>query len=103
MKDNDIVISSQIVSGQHARLEQVNGGYRLVIAPEAKNPVLFEGRPLDGSRVLRHGDTLRIGSLDPGMMVTMIYEAPSEASQEITRDIIFGENTVIQIGRDSSQ
>lgn len=102
VKDNDIVISSQIVSQQHARLEQVNGGYRLVVAPEAKNPVLFEGRPLDGSRVLRHGDTLRIGSLDPGMMVTMIYEAPSEASQEIARDIIFGENTVIQMGRDSS-
>ncbi|HEX9840751.1 MAG TPA: FHA domain-containing protein [Anaerolineales bacterium] len=102
VEDNDIVISSQIVSRQHARLERVNGGYKLVVAPEAKNPVLFEGRPLDGSRVLRHGDTFRIGSLDPGMMVTITYNAPGEASQEIERDIVFGEKTLIQIGRDPS-
>ena len=101
VEENDIVIPSQIVSRQHARLERVNGGgYKLVVAAEAKNPVLFEGRPLDGSRVLRHGDKIRIGSLDPGMMVTMTYNAPAEASQEIARDIVFGDKTLIQIGRD---
>ena len=102
VEDNDIVISSQIVSRQHAHLEQVNGGYKLVVAPEAKNPVLFEGRPLDGSRVLRHGDTFRIGSLDPGMMVTLTYDAPGEVSREVERDIVFGERTLIQVGRDPS-
>ena len=102
VEDNDIVISSQIVSRQHARLERVNGGYKLVVAPEAKNPVLFEGRPLDGTRILRHGDTFRIGSLDPGMMVTITYNAPGQASQEVERDIVFGEKTLIQIGRDPS-
>lgn len=100
-EDNDIVISSQIVSGKHARLEQVSGGgYKLAVLPEARNPVLFEGRPLDGSRVLRHGDTLRIGSQDPGMMVTMTYDAPAEAAAQVERDIVFGEKTLIQIGRD---
>ncbi|HEX6269394.1 MAG TPA: FHA domain-containing protein [Anaerolineales bacterium] len=100
VEENDIIIPSGIVSRQHARLERANGGYRLVVAPEAKNPVLFEGRPLDESRVLRHGDLLRIGGLDPGTMVTLIYEAPSEAAQEAERDIVFGEKTIIQIGRD---
>ncbi|HJR80046.1 MAG TPA: FHA domain-containing protein [Anaerolineales bacterium] len=100
--ENDIVISSQIVSRQHARLEQVNGGYRIAMTSEAKNPILFEGRPLEEPRVLRHGDVLRIGSLDPGMMVTMAYEDPREAGQDVTRDIVFGEKTLIQIGRDPS-
>jgi ABC-type multidrug transport system ATPase subunit/pSer/pThr/pTyr-binding forkhead associated (FHA) protein len=102
VEENDIVIPSQIVSRQHARLERANGGYKLVVLAEAKNPVLFEGRPLDGSRILHHGDTLRIGSLDPGMMVTMTYNAPAEATQEIARDIVFGDKTLIQIGRDPS-
>jgi pSer/pThr/pTyr-binding forkhead associated (FHA) protein len=100
-EDNDIPVPSQIVSGRHARIEQVSGGgYKLVVLPEAKNPVLFEGRPLEGSRVLRHGDLLRIGSQDPGVMVTLTYEAPAEAAQQVERDIVFGEKTLIQIGRD---
>jgi len=97
---NDIVVPSQIVSSQHARLERVGSGYQLVVMSQARNPVFFEGRPLPGARVLHHGDILRIGSLDPGLMVTMTYQAPSEAASEPARDIVFGENTLIQIGRD---
>ena len=99
---NDIVIPSQLVSRNHARLEKVSGGYKLTMSSEAKNPILFEGRELEGSRVLRHGDIFRIGSLDPGMMVTMTYNAPSEAAQGIEKDIVFGEKTLIQIGRDDT-
>ncbi|MEW6083604.1 MAG: FHA domain-containing protein [Chloroflexota bacterium] len=103
LDDNDIVVASPIVSGKHARLEQAsNGGYKLTVMPEARNPVLFEGRPLEGSRVLRHGDLLRIGSQDPGVMVTLTYEAPAEAAAQVERDIVFGEKTLIQIGRDPS-
>ena len=98
---NDIVIPSPIVSGQHARLERANGGYRLVVIPQAKNPVYVEGRPLEGSHRLHHGDILRIGSLDPGMLVTMIYETTSEAPDQPVQDIIFGEKNLIQIGRDA--
>lgn len=97
---NDIVVPSQIVSSRHARLEKVDGGYKLTMLPEARNPVLFEGRPLEGSRLLRHGDILRIGSLDPGMMVTMTYSVPGEATQELEQQVVFGTNSVIQIGRD---
>ena len=99
-EESDIPIPSAIVSRQHARLEKVNGGYQVSALPEAKNPILFEGRPLEGARLLRHGDTLRIGSLDPGMMVTITFNAPGQAAQEVERDIVFGENTLIQIGRD---
>lgn len=99
---NDIVIPSQIVSSKHAKLEKTEAGYKFTILPEAKNPVMFEGRPLESSRTLRHGDILRLGSLDPGMMVTITYHAPGEAPQEMEKDIVFGANTIIQIGRDPS-
>jgi len=102
VEGNDIVVPSQIVSSKHAHLEKVTDGYKISMVPEAKNPILVEGRPLDGSRVLHHGDILRIGSLDPGVMVTMTYNAPGEAAQGIEQDIVFGENTLIQIGRDTS-
>jgi ABC-type multidrug transport system ATPase subunit len=103
LEDNNIVIPSAIVSGHHAQLEQASGGgYKLVVLPEARNPVLFEGRALESARVLRHGDILRIGSQDPGVMVTLMYEAPAEAAQQGERDIVFGEKTLIQIGRDPS-
>jgi len=100
VEENDIAIPSQIVSRHHARLERTNGSYKLIIAAEAKNPILFEGRPLEGPRELHDGDILRIGSLDPGVMVTMTYSAPGEAAEGIQQDIVFGEKTLIQIGRD---
>ena len=103
LEDNDIIIASPIVSGHHARLETASGGgFKVFVLPEARNPVLFEGRPIEGSRVIRHDDLLRIGSQDPGVMVTMIYDAPAEAAQQLERSITFGEKTLIQIGRDTS-
>jgi len=98
---NDIVVSSQIVSGKHAKLVKAEGGYKIEQVPEAKNPVLIEGRPLQGSRLLRHGDILRIGSLDPGVMVTMTYDAPSQVAVGEQRDIVFDKGTLVQIGRDA--
>src|SRR5687767_11214736 len=45
-EDNDIVISSKIVSRRHAQLERVGSSYQFITSPDAGNPVLFEGRPL---------------------------------------------------------
>jgi ABC-type multidrug transport system ATPase subunit/pSer/pThr/pTyr-binding forkhead associated (FHA) protein len=102
-EDNDITISSKIVSRRHARLERIEDGYRLVVLPDASNPVYFEGRPIIAPRVLKHGDTLRIGSLDPGLMVTMAFANVAQAGgPEFTETIHFGENNIIQIGRDPS-
>ena len=100
VEGNDIIVPSQVVSSRHARLEKADGGYKLTVLPEAKNPVLFEGRPLEAPRLLRHGDILRLGSLDPGMMVTISYQVPGMATQELEQDVVFGANSLIQIGRD---
>jgi ABC-type multidrug transport system ATPase subunit len=102
-EDNDIILTSRIVSRHHAILERSDGGYRLVPLPDITNPVLFEGRPLDEPRRLRHEDKLRIGGLDPGSMVTMTYVSPDEAvSVSEAQDIDFGEKTLLSIGRDAS-
>jgi ABC transport system ATP-binding/permease protein len=101
--DNTIVLSSRIVSGHHAVIERVDGGYQFRVLPEATNPVFFAGAPIQETRRLGDGDTLRIGSLDPGMMVTLVYLAPGEPSQQTeARQIDFGENNRLQIGRDPS-
>jgi ABC-type multidrug transport system ATPase subunit/pSer/pThr/pTyr-binding forkhead associated (FHA) protein len=102
-EDNDIIINAKTVSRHHARLELAPGGYQFVVLPEASNPVLFEGRSLTKPHLMRHNDILRIGSLDAGLMVTMVYHSPSEAAvEEEALTIKFGEKNLLQIGRDPS-
>lgn len=101
--DNDIVVASKVVSRYHARLMRDDGGYMLVVLPEASNPVLYEGRPLSQPQRLNHNDKLRIGGLDPGLMVTMNFLSPSGAAMaEEAKSINFGNKTTITIGRDPS-
>ena len=78
-ESNEIVINSQIVSRYHACLERMQDGYYLTVLPEASSPVFFEDKPLITPHKLDHGDILKIGSLDPGMMVTLIYINLSQA------------------------
>ena len=101
-EDNEIVIDLPIVSRHHAYLDRVPDGYLLSVSPDAGNPVLFSGRPLAAPHKLRDGDMLRIGSLDPGMMVTITYIDLSQAVETKTTPIQFSEKNVIQIGRDAS-
>jgi ABC-type multidrug transport system ATPase subunit/pSer/pThr/pTyr-binding forkhead associated (FHA) protein len=101
-EDNDVVIDSRIVSRHHAYLDRVQDGYLISVISEAGNPVLFGGRPLTASHKLKHGDILRIGSLDPGMMVTMTYIDLSQAVEAQATPIRFSEKNLIQIGRDAS-
>lgn len=102
-EDNDIILSSPIVSRHHAYLERSNGGYRLVPLRDITNPLLYEGRRLDEPRRMRHEDKFRIGGLDPGAMVTMTYLSPAEA-QDTTdaRTVDFSEKTTLTLGRDDS-
>ncbi len=102
IEGNDIVIPSKIVSRAHATLEMTaDGGYNLHVDPAASNPTFIDGAPVSGVTRLKHGAKIRIGSTDPGLMVTMTYMSPSEAllKQETIR---FEEKTVMQIGRDKS-
>jgi len=101
--DNDVVIPSPIVSGHHAVLERGADGYRLKVQEGARNPVLYHGIPVEGEQVLHDGDVLRIGSLDPGVMVTLFYQSPAQAALGAqSRRIAFGESNQLQIGRDPS-
>jgi ABC-type multidrug transport system ATPase subunit/pSer/pThr/pTyr-binding forkhead associated (FHA) protein len=100
--DNTIVIDSPIVSRHHAYLERTPDGYTLSVLPETANPVLFNGQPLEASLKLNNGDLLRIGSLDPGMMVTMTYTDPSQQVKSQATAIRFSDKPILQIGRDPS-
>jgi ABC-type multidrug transport system ATPase subunit/predicted component of type VI protein secretion system len=100
--DNQIVIDSRIVSRYHAVLERSRDGFQVHVLPEAANPLLLEGRPVESGRTLQHGDILRIGSLDPGLMVSLTYMDPAHATRGAARPVQFGEKTLVQIGRDAS-
>ncbi len=101
--DNDIVISSKIVSRHHARLERADGGYQIVVLPKTRNPLYLEGGVVTASRRLQHEDKLRIGGKDPGVMVTMTYLSPTEAvATEEAIKVTFEEKNQIKIGRDPS-
>ena len=101
-EDNLININSRIVSRHHAYLERVKAGYQIVVLPEASNPMLLQGRPLEAPHPLHHGDILRIGSLDPGLMVSLTYMDPMQAAGSEAKPIYFAEKAAIQIGRDAS-
>ena len=99
-ESNDIVIGSPIVSRRHASLERADGGYLLVVHPQAGNPIYIEGAAVSRPRQLQHQDKLRIGGQDPGSMVTMTYVSPSEAAVSRADEIALGDSTALRIGRD---
>ncbi|RPI57397.1 MAG: FHA domain-containing protein, partial [Chloroflexi bacterium] len=45
--DNDVVIASPIVSGHHALLQRVPAGYLLRVESGAKNPIYYNGQPVE--------------------------------------------------------
>ena len=96
--DNDIVIRSPIVSRHHATLINKAPGFDVVPMPGSSNPLLHNGRPIDGALSLRHEDILRIGSTDPGVMVTINYLSPSEVAFEV-QPIDLRAATAISLGR----
>ncbi len=100
-EESRIVIPSKIVSRHHARLERAGGGYQLVVLPDVINTLVCRGKPVTGRYQLRDGDVLRIDSTIPGMMVTLEYRSPSEASREF-HAIRFDEKEVLTFGRDAS-
>ena len=102
-EDNDIVISSGIISRQHAYLERVPGGYDLVISADATNTLVCQGRPVTKRQHLQNGDVLRVDSEIPGMMVTMTYQSSTAAgAQGKIQTIDFGSKDKLTFGRDAS-
>jgi len=102
-EDNDIVIPSMIVSRHHATLERVPGGYEIVVSSDATNILSCQGRPVTQRQRLHHGDVLRIDSDQPGMMVSMSYQAPAEAEAAAqVQSIDFSAKEKLAFGRDAA-
>jgi ABC transport system ATP-binding/permease protein len=100
-EENDIVIPSPVVSRNHGYLEKTPlGGYQISVLPEAGNPVYVNGYSISGIGALKDDANIRIGGQVPGVMVSMHYISPSEASAAITAEIKFGNKNIIQIGRE---
>jgi ABC-type multidrug transport system ATPase subunit/pSer/pThr/pTyr-binding forkhead associated (FHA) protein len=97
--DNDIVVASPIVSRHHATLERTSQGYEIHILPGVINTLTCQGVPVKERQLLNHADVLRIDSELPGMMVSMTYQAPSQATTGISA-IQFGDKEKLTFGRD---
>jgi len=98
--DNDIVVENRFVSRHHAEIERRVTGYHLVPSPNLSNPLVLDGAPVMEATRLTHGAKLRLGGLNPGDMVTLIYLSPSdEPAQASQQTVQFSESKVISIGR----
>lgn len=97
--DNDIVVQSQIMSRHHATLEKTPSGYEIVVASGVTNMLTCQGRPVVERQLMSHGDVLRIDSEIPGMMVSIAYQAPSQATARLSA-VQFGEKDKLTFGRD---
>ena len=97
--DNDIVVTSPIVSRHHATLEKTSQGYEIHILPGVINTLTCQGRPVMERQLLTNADVLRIDSELPGMMVSMTYQAPAQAATGISA-IQFGDKEKLTFGRD---
>ncbi len=92
-EDNDIVVASPIMSRHHATLEKTPLGYEFVIVPGVINTLTCQGYPVKDRQLLSHADVLRIDSELPGMMVSMTYLAPSQATAQLSADPVWGKGT----------
>ena len=99
--DNDIVVTSPIVSRHHATLERTSQGYEIHILPGVINTLSCQGVPVKERQLLNHADVLRIDSEQPGMLVSMTYQAPSQATTGFTA-IQFGDKEKLTFGRDAN-
>jgi ABC-type multidrug transport system ATPase subunit/pSer/pThr/pTyr-binding forkhead associated (FHA) protein len=97
--DNDIVVASPIMSRHHATLEKTPSGYEMVVASGVTNMLTCQGRPVVERQLMSHGDVLRIDSEIPGMMVSIAYQAPSQATVRLSA-VQFGEKEQLTFGRD---
>ncbi len=98
-EDNDIVVASPIISRHHATLEKTPLGYEIVIAPGVINTLTCQGCPVTDRQLLSHADVLRIDSELPGMMVSMTFLAPTQATARLSA-VQFGEKEQLTLGRD---
>lgn len=84
--DNDIVVSSPVVSRKHLRLIRQENDYRIETLPSARNPCLLAGLPLQGECPLWHNDELVIGPAVLEYTVILRYESATAVKPEAAPD-----------------
>ena len=99
-EDNDIIVQSMIVSRHHAILEMTTSGYEIEVLPGATNTLTCQGRPVTERKLLAHDDVIRIDSEIAGIMVSMTYQSPLQASAKLPYVVQFGEKEKLTFGRD---
>ena len=90
--DNDLSIDNLGVSGQHAKIELLKGGY-FVTDLGSTNGTLVNGRRI-GSQWLRDGDVITVGKYD------LIFE---EQEDTISEKILHGTDKTVIMDTDSFQ
>lgn len=88
-EDNDIVLSGDLVSRRHARL-QASGGELLFEDLGSRNGSRLNGQPLQGTAALRPGDTVNVGEntfaiRQPAMAENARTEAVEDFRAEVRR------------------
>jgi ABC-type multidrug transport system ATPase subunit len=101
-EDNDIVVHSLIVSRHHALLDLTPSGYEIEVLPGATNTLTVQGKPVFERRLLANGDVLRLDSEIPGMMVSMVYQAPLQAAARVPYVVQLGDREKLTLGRHPS-
>jgi pSer/pThr/pTyr-binding forkhead associated (FHA) protein len=85
-EENDIVVSSPVVSRKHLRLIRQENDYRIETLPSARNPCLLDGLPLQGEGPLWHNDELVIGPAVLEHTVILRYESATAVKPEAAPD-----------------
>src|SRR5436305_890955 len=86
LADNNVVLSHPQVSGHHARLEQVRGGYRIVDL-RSKNSTFVNGDRIT-QRLLIPGDEIRIGPFKLAFTGTQLTEYKEQGIRIDARNIL---------------
>lgn len=98
---NDIVISHQIISRNHAYIRKTSNGYDIEPLPEITNAIFLDGKKVEKRTPLYHGARLRVGGTRPGELVSLVYIAPDGGTdQQGSQAIQFKDRNLVTIGRD---
>jgi adenylate cyclase len=76
--ENDIVISGDLISRRHARV-RVSGDQLVAEDLDSRNGTRVNGEPLQGTRILRPGDTLTVG--ENTLAVRQLAQPPAAAPE----------------------
>jgi len=84
--DNDVVLGDLQVSRRHARLERIDGAWRLTDLG-SRNPTLVNGIPVAGKTALTDGDRLTLGGTDLRVDGDNLVASGGERARLVAADV----------------